>query len=312
MPRLKELVMDITNKCPMSCLHCSANSSPALNRFISYEKAVEIISDARGLGVEILSLTGGEPLLHPRLPDMISYAYQIGCTDIRLFTSGFGVCDWGALKSAGLKKVFFNLQAANAELHDHIASTKGSFNMVMKQVVEAKRVGLYVGFHFVPMKPNWRELPEVVKLAKKLNVDEVGVLRFVPQGRGLTNIHILQLDSDEFSSFLRMVSELLKNNGRAWIRMGCPFNALAGLITEWRKKKCPAADEMCHVLIDGSVAPCSAFKYQSNLKAGNVYKKRLKDMYLNGFSNFLAIRHSLGAEYDCTAQKMSLLSVKEV
>ena len=306
MTQFRELVLDITNKCPMLCLHCSANSSPALNFFITYEKAAEVISDARGLGAEILSLTGGEPLLHPRLLDIVDYSRRVGFTDIRLFTSGLGNSDWRVLKAAGLVKVFFNLQGAKAETHEYISKTPGSFEAVKSQAVEAKKAGLYTGFHFVPMRPNWKELPAVVELARRLDVDEVGVLRFVPQGRGLTNSRILQLNDGEFNDFLKIVAALINNNCKPYLRLGCPFNPIAELIPGWDRKKCPAAGEMCHVLIDGSVAPCSAFKHQANFKAGNIYKKRFKNIWDDGFADFTTLRQSLGAYYDCTAQKMQL------
>jgi len=306
MSQLRELVLDITNKCPMLCLHCSADSSPTRNFFISYEKAMEVISDAGDLGAEILSLTGGEPSLHPRLLDIISYARRVGFTDIRLFTSGLGKFDWYALKSAGLAKVFFNIQGAKPEIHDFIAKTRGAFVSATAQALAAKRAGLYTGFHFVPMKPNWRELPQIFELARRLDIDEVGVLRFVPQGRGLTNSHMLQLDDVEFREFLKIVAALIKNDGRPYLRLGCPFNSIAQFIPGWVGKKCPAADDMCHVLIDGSVAPCSAFKYHRDLKAGNIYEKRFKEIWCSGFSAFTALRQSLGTYYDCTAQRKRL------
>ncbi|MEM4303344.1 MAG: radical SAM protein [Candidatus Caldarchaeum sp.] len=314
MRKLRELVLDITNKCPMQCLHCSASSTPLLNRFISYEKAAEVIIDAAGLGLEIISFTGGEPLVHPRLKDMVRLACSLGVKDIRIFTSGLryvgkhvmplDIQTVKDLAEAGVKKVFFNLQGASPKTHESITLTSGSFDAVITGTSLCKNAGLYVGFHFVPMKMNWRELDAVVSLAKRLDVDEVGVLKFVPQGRGFHNRSILELDNGEFQAFLKLAASLIRNDGKPVIRLGCPFNSIARLLPGWVQKRCPAASEMCHVLISGAVAPCSAFKYQDVMKGGNIYTERLSQIWLKGFPVFESERLKLSAEYSCTAQEI--------
>ncbi|GBC68571.1 GTP 3',8-cyclase [archaeon HR01] len=312
---LRELVLDITNRCPMLCLHCSANSTPYLTRFIPFEKATHIIEEAVALGLEIISFTGGEPLLHPQLLDMIRVAKYLGVSDVRLFTSGLMYdenkvakpLDYETakrLRDAGLDKAFFNLQGASPKIHEAISLTPRSFDAVVKGSRLLKKLDVYVGLHFVPMKLNWRELPHVVSLAKELDVDEVGVLRFVPQGRGLYNRQILELNPDEFKQFLEMLAELIRRDGKPYIRLGCPFNPIAELIPGWRVKRCPAADEMCHILIDGTVAPCSAFKYNKQMSGGNIYSQSLTQIWRRGFTEFTGTRSRLAAEYSCTAQKL--------
>jgi len=298
----------------MLCQHCSANSTPYLNTFISFEKASQIIKEAAGLGLEILSFTGGEPLIHPRLTDMIQLADSLGVKDIRIFTSGLkfrnsriepmDVSDVESLAMAGLKRVFFNLQGASAEIHERITLTPGSFAAVMSGSKLCKRHDLYVGFHFVPMKPNWRELTGLVAIGRELDIDEIGVLRFVPQGRGALNRRMLEPSSEEFNAFQGLASRLIREGGKPKLRLGCPFNSIAELIPSWEAKPCPAASEMCHILINGTVTPCSAFKHEDNVKAGNIYQQTLTDLWREAFPAFTAQRQKMAAEYDCTAQRI--------
>ena len=42
------------------------------------EKVKELLEDAKTGGIERVRLYGGEPLLHPQLPDMIRYSLSLG------------------------------------------------------------------------------------------------------------------------------------------------------------------------------------------------------------------------------------------
>ncbi len=311
---LRELALDVTDRCPMTCLHCSANSTPYLDRFLPFDKAGQVIRDAVELGLEILSFTGGEPLLHPQLTQMIGLAHSLGVKDIRIFTSGlrFSLARAApmdasvveSLASAGLSKILFNLQGPSPEIHEKITLTPGSFRAVMSDTELCKKHGLYVGFHFVPMKYNWDSLPELVHLARDRSVDEIGILMFVPQGRGAANGDRLQLEQKELLAFLALAGDLIKGDGKPKLRLGCPFNSLAALLPSWPEKRCPAGSDMCHVLIDGSVAPCSAFKYEAGFKGGNIQKQSLREIWNQAFDAFQEVRGRMKAEYDCTAQKL--------
>ena len=85
---IKDLCFEIIEKCPNNCLFCSSNSSIIKTRIIELEKFKTTIDYLyEKYGIEEISLSGGEPLLHPDLFSMIKY-----CKDknirVVLFTSG--------------------------------------------------------------------------------------------------------------------------------------------------------------------------------------------------------------------------------
>ena len=215
---LREIVLDLTDKCPARCIYCSAEAGPYNSRFLNMAKVFEILNDASRLGVEIVSFSGGEPLLHPDLISIIMHAKKLGIKDVRLFTSGLifnkdGITSpdesfFKKLKIAGLDKIYFNLQGASENIHDSITQVNGAFSHVIRSIEMSVRNGLYVGIQFVPMRPNWRTFPELVYLCANLGVDEVGVLRFVPHGRGSENREILEMDENEYREFLRLLNDL--------------------------------------------------------------------------------------------------------
>jgi radical SAM protein with 4Fe4S-binding SPASM domain len=309
---LKEIVLDLTDRCPARCIYCSANAGPYNSRFLNVAKVFEILDDISKLGVEIVSFSGGEPLLHPNLINIVTYAKKLGIKDIRLFTSGliFGediVCPeknfFKNLKDAGLNKIFFNLQGPTEEIHNRLSGVK-SLSHVISGIKFSVNVGLYVGIHFVPTKLNWMSFPHLVKFCANMGVHEVGVLKFVPQGRGLENRRILELDANEYENFIKILNKACVQYTVPQIRAGCPWNEIRNIRPEWPVKYCSAGLSMCHILVDGSVSPCSASKSMGELHAGNVFDERLTDIWEKGFQKFEEMKKLYGGHTECTMQKI--------
>jgi len=85
---IKDLCFEIIETCPNNCMFCSSNSSILKTNIIELDKFKTTIDFlCEKYGVEEISLSGGEPLLHPDLFEIIKY-----CKDknirVVLFTSG--------------------------------------------------------------------------------------------------------------------------------------------------------------------------------------------------------------------------------
>lgn len=85
---LKDLCFEIIKTCPNNCLFCSSCSQPDSNTIIDFELFKKTIDHLISLGgIEEISLSGGEPFLHPDLFKMISYCKKKNIRTV-LFTSG--------------------------------------------------------------------------------------------------------------------------------------------------------------------------------------------------------------------------------
>lgn len=77
-----------------------------------YVHAIASLRDA--LGVRELHLTGGEPTLHPRLPELIRLAAEAGFS-VRMTSNGEnGAAQMGACAAAGLEKINFSIFGTTA------------------------------------------------------------------------------------------------------------------------------------------------------------------------------------------------------
>jgi pyrroloquinoline quinone biosynthesis protein E len=288
--KLKEVCLEVIDACPLNCLHCSGNCGPSLGNKLSMDRIKRLLEELSSLGGESLQISGGEPLTYAQLAQVIEYSEGMGL-ETTLYTSGnildghrriapLGITLAEKLCQSGLQKIVFNLQGASKETHEAITQVQGSFNNAIKAVRTAKWLGLWVGVHFVPMKPNFREFKRLLQLCCELKVDEIGILRFVPQGRGETNKALLELSKEEFRRFNATLSDLTSGHSEnSNIRVGRPIDFRNLFDSSFVKSICDAGISRCTITPSGSVVPCPALKQESRYTAGKLNEASLIDIW---------------------------------
>lgn len=85
---LKDLCFEIIQTCPNNCIFCSSCAGEDKKNIISFDAFKRTIDHLMSKGgIEEISISGGEPLLHPDLLRMIMYCKSFGIRVV-LFTSG--------------------------------------------------------------------------------------------------------------------------------------------------------------------------------------------------------------------------------
>ena len=77
---LQNVQIQITEKCNLKCRHCYVNnrSIETAVSFMSADVLNKIIKECVELGVFVITLTGGEPFMHPNLWDIIKKIKEYG------------------------------------------------------------------------------------------------------------------------------------------------------------------------------------------------------------------------------------------
>ena len=123
MNRLNALYCFITRGCNLRCRHCyvGARLQAGLQRQPAIDVSLfrDLVGQAKRLGVSYVKLSGGEPLLHPRIGEILKIAgrEQIG---VVLSTNGV-LCTPSLVKELSrirLRGVSVSLDGADAETHD--------------------------------------------------------------------------------------------------------------------------------------------------------------------------------------------------
>lgn len=265
LPKLLNITFDITNECPLKCLHCSTSSRASSGQRLPFPIFQRLLREATNVGCETVILSGGDPLVIQDLPLYVREAKLRGLTvcvySCGIVTTNGHVVTVGhsaihELSRSGLDRVMFGVYSAREKIHDKITKSAGSLNRTLEAAQRFREAGIPTEFQFVPMKPNWSDLPSLVKLAKTLGASMVNVLRFVPQGRGRVNAGSLLMSSSEYLHFQEMLGKLLSDGDSSMIRIGAPFNPFRGVT----QAHCTAGVSRLYVAPSGEIFPCEAFK----------------------------------------------------
>jgi MoaA/NifB/PqqE/SkfB family radical SAM enzyme len=305
-----ELTLELGNFCPLACLHCSQDAGPFRTDSLTLARSLEIVREARTLGADTIAISGGEPLCSPNFVPVCELAKSLNLR-VFVYTAG-SVIDKDTLSPIsnrlvhnlarlGIDRIIVNLQASERELHDKITGRRGSYDNAISSMRKLISAGLRVEIHFVPMKDNFHELSAVAKLGKELGVAQINVIRFVPQGRGLRNNGILQLEREDYNSFRQIVTTSVARSELP-IRVSEAF-AFLHLKSEYQ---CLAARKKIVVSGDGAVCPCSAFKgILRDNPAYNVNERSLYDILNSGIFWSLRSQNSLyEVNCGCPAQRL--------
>ena len=179
----------LTEGCNLCCRHCwieppheaKGRSYPVLDVGL-LKLAVE---QAKTLGLTSVKLTGGEPLLHPRIAEILEY---LTAEDIRLVVETNGVLCTPELaqKVAACKNPFasVSLDGADAETHEWVRGVSGSFNAAVNGLKNLAAAGLKPQIIMSIMRRNRNQVEDLVRLAESIGAASVKFNIIQPTARG--------------------------------------------------------------------------------------------------------------------------------
>jgi radical SAM protein with 4Fe4S-binding SPASM domain len=252
---LVELKIEVSHRCLLSCIHCSGSAGPTATRELGRSDVLRILDEAALLGVRRVDFSGGEPLIWSSIVEATSRAVAAGMA-VSIYSSG-NLPDaeqiLRSVKKAGASRLVLSVFGASADTHDWVTRVGGSLQRSLEASRLAQEAGLQTEFHFVPMRRNWKDLPAVARLAVRLGIHRISILRLVPQGRAelipnqlLTRVENIQLKG---------AIDKIQGTGLD-VRTGSPYNFL-GLSSET-----PCNSGVNRAVIDPMlrVFPCDALK----------------------------------------------------
>jgi MoaA/NifB/PqqE/SkfB family radical SAM enzyme len=172
LPRLPlEGSIDLTYRCNNECRHCWLRipiDSAEKNNELSFDEICHIVDEARKMGCRRWSISGGEPMLRPDFAEIFDYITH-NSNSYSINTNGTFITPKIAqlMKRKGTKMVV--LYGATAKVHDHITRNPGSFEAAMRGFRYLKEAGAGFIVQLIPMKDNYHQFYDMVKLAQSLS-----------------------------------------------------------------------------------------------------------------------------------------------
>ena len=154
----------ITERCNGRCAFCEIWRGPAGPPARLADVAANLREAAR-LGVRFVDFTGGEPLLHPELPQMLRLAKSEKLRTT-LTTNGLLYPQRSAELAGLVDFLHFSLDAATAEAHDQLRGIS-VFAEVMKSIDRARQLGEKPDILFTALPENLHHLSALAEFSRR-------------------------------------------------------------------------------------------------------------------------------------------------
>jgi radical SAM protein with 4Fe4S-binding SPASM domain len=151
----------ITRLCESRCPHCYFNDLESIKGTLSFEECQhvidEIVTAANRMQLKpLIDFTGGDPLLHPAIYDVLQYGHSLGvsvglkCNSHQITSSTIE-----KLRKYSVERIYLSLEGLEI-VNDSIRG-KGDFNRTIKAIALLKEHGFYTRVHMTLSKHNLNE-----------------------------------------------------------------------------------------------------------------------------------------------------------
>ena len=139
-----DLRISVTDRCNLRCGYCMPLevSFMSQQKLLTYDEVVRCASVASEMGVQTIRLTGGEPLMRPKLYQLVEWLTQLPkIKEVALTTNGLLLADQAAgLAKAGLSRLNVSLDSLDEARFEKISRRSG-LQRILEGLEEASRQG---------------------------------------------------------------------------------------------------------------------------------------------------------------------------
>ena len=269
MNQVDYLRISLIDRCNFRCQYCMPEGAELdyilQQQLLSYEELLTLIEEVFiPVGFTRFRLTGGEPLLRPRVVELVGAIASLPQTqDLSMTTNGFLLAPLAQeLYNAGLRRINISLDSLDPETFDKIIGNRGRSRW--EQVWLGIQAAYQVGFN--PLKLNVVIIPgvndrEVLDLAA-LSIDRewhVRFIEFMPIGNSDLFGDRGWIASEELRHQIRsrwgLTESQIRGNGPADVFQIPGAKGTLGFISQMSECFCDRCNRM-RLSADGWLRPC--------------------------------------------------------
>lgn len=305
-------IIELTSACNYNCKHCfNAVDNNRLHDFFNKDEIIELLDQMSKAGINSITLTGGEPMLHKDFFDIVFEIHKRNMFLEELNTNGYFINKAALAKlqmihSDPLIKISFdgighhNWMRGNDEAEE--------------KTIDAIKLCIGNGFKVKVQTNVWKSnldtLLETAEYLDSLGVNEMRIIRTTDVPRWLENGYGETLNTKEYyDSMIEFIKEYIKKPHNMcidiWQFVSFDTNSKTYKITPilhnegtYRDTfpRCQGCRGMIAIAANGNVYPClqgsGVYDYEK-IYLGNVKKDKLHDL-LNDSNYFKNISTTVG------------------
>jgi len=269
----------LTFRCQNNCIHCytgGPHETPELNT----DQWKRVMDKLQGVGIFLVTFTGGEPTLREDLPELLRYAQERGMVT-GLITNGRRLKDGDyvqRLVDTGLDFVQITLESHDPAVHDLITGMKGSWQETVEGIKKVVPTPIYVTTNTTLNRYNAEGFLETLNFLRDLGLGAFGCNSLIYSGKAPSVAEEFALDLDALRKLLPSIQAKASQLGMKFLwytpTQYCELDPVSlGLGV----KSCSAARVNMCVGPNGEVYPCQSY-FKS---VGNILKDKWDKIWNN-------------------------------
>lgn len=190
----------ITGKCNYNCLHCfnAADNAPSMSEW-TLDEAKSLFEQARKCGLNAITITGGEPMLHKNFFEIVEEIYKRGMYVPEINTNGHFINQSALdrLKSIGCRPII-KISFDGIGHHDWLRNREGAEEKALAAIKLCKENGFETWAQTNVHRWNVDTILPTARMLDEMGVDETRVIRTSESPRWRENAGNACLDVDEY------------------------------------------------------------------------------------------------------------------
>jgi len=283
---VSSILWNVTYECGLKCKHCYVGETKRLEQELNHEQAQNLVSQIGDMGIPLLFMTGGEPLMRKDTLSLLSQCKDLGVTTV-LSSNGL-LLDSEKIQLLRRNNVHFlavSLYGPPAA-HDEVVGISGSYEKLMGNVKECISQGINICFKTVISSYTYDNIPFIVGKGIELGVKSFYLCDLLETGRAM-GVHGWRVSNENWQKLSQYLFDKVVVDGEAEIDLGaCP--SMASLAIEHFKTSrnvdhalqrltglsaCPIGRGSLGINAKGDILPCI---FMQNFSIGNVLKDNLR------------------------------------
>lgn len=181
----------LVDACNLRCRHCwiDPKYQGAGGSYTSLDPSLfsKIVREGRQLGLSSVRFTGGEPLLHPALDELLDCVRENGL-QLSVETNGM-LCSPSVVRtireSCPTAYVAVSLDGVDAETHDWMRGVRGAFERTLRGIRNLVEAGIVTQVIMTITRHNVGQIGQLVRMAEQMGIESVKFNHIQPTARGV-------------------------------------------------------------------------------------------------------------------------------
>lgn len=279
-------VWEITLACDLACRHCGSRAGRERPDELSTDEAVDLVEQIAGLGVEEVTLIGGEAYLRDDWLDIVRACKRHGMT-VTMTSGGRGLDETrlAAAQEAGLTGASISIDG-NEAVHDRLRGVGGSYRAAIEALRTMKRRRMRAACNTQINRLSLPHLPEILETVGALGIRAWQIALTVPMGRAADEPDVL-LQPHDLLELFPLLAKLKARADDLGVRLwpgnnigyfGPYESVLRDRLPDAHAGSCGAGRTTLGIEANGAIKGCPSLPSES-WTGGNVRDDKLVDIW---------------------------------